>query len=107
MKAERVLLLPVAPEKLLTPFLRRGVEDFFAGLGDWWEVFNPLVGSRRVDDRAGVEALLGRMNDRIEGAAPAATKDVDVFDRIAAGKAKRTATALRTKPASILSNCFH
>ena len=49
------------------------------------KVFHPFVRTRRVDDRARVEAFLSHLNDGIEGPAPAAAKDIDIFSRFAAG----------------------
>src|SRR5207237_9629037 len=50
-----------------------------------WDASAPLPRPRRVDDRERAEALLVRVDARIERAAPRARDDVDRFRRLAAG----------------------
>src|SRR5581483_6937472 len=75
-----------AAEEDMPPFLFGRVEHFLARFGDLGEVLHPFVRAARVDDRARVEALLARMDDRIERTAPAAPDDLDVLHRVRAAR---------------------
>src|ERR1051325_2792946 len=70
----------------MSPLLFRRIEHFLARLGDLGEVLHPFVRTARVDDGARVEALLARVDDRIERAAPAAPDDLDVLHGVRAAR---------------------
>src|SRR5437870_2285660 len=50
--------------------------------GNFGELIHPFIGTTRVNDPSRLKAALARRNDRIDGIAPTAPHDVDIFYRI-------------------------
>jgi hypothetical protein len=75
----KLLLRPaVVAKEQVPPLLSRCVHDLLAGFCYRRKIFQPLEWPASINNRPRVKPFLGRMNDRVQGAAPTAPYDVDI-----------------------------
>src|SRR5207253_9195206 len=90
-------------QDLLTPLLGDLFSQIGAHLRDRWELVSPFPRTGRVDDEAGVEALLTDGDDRVQRPAPRALDQVEVLLRLRA-RAHRPDDVVQVRDVDVLVN---